>query len=71
MVLRVRLEDDRYDYVNGEAIEGLIEQKRIIMFYRPSEKKWVDISVDPIRRKRGIFYIGPERRNPPAPDFYG
>ena len=70
MVLRVRLDDDRYDYVNGQAIEELIEQKRITMFYRPSEKKWVDVGVDPIRKKSGIFYIGPERRNPPAPDLF-
>jgi len=70
MVLRVRLEDDRYDYVSAQAIDDLIERKRIVMFFRPSEKKWVDVSADPIRKKRGIFYIGPERRNPPAPDLF-
>ena len=69
MILRVRLEGDRYDYVSSQAIDDLIEQNRILMFYRPSEKRWVDIGSDPIRKKRGVFYIGPERRTPPPADL--
>lgn len=69
MVLRVKLEDERYDYVSSQAIEELIEQKQIVMFYRPSEKRWVDVSSDPIRRKTGVYYIGPERRHPSQRDL--
>ncbi len=70
MVLRVKLQGNRYDYVNSQTIEDLIGQKRILMFYRPSEKKWIDIDHDPIRRKTGVFYIGPERRTSPPPDLF-
>jgi hypothetical protein len=70
MVLRVKLADERYDYVNSLSIDELIEQRRILMFYRPSEGKWVDVNTGLIRKKAGVFYIGPERRNPPPSDLF-
>jgi hypothetical protein len=70
MVLRVKFENDKYDYVSSEVIGDLIRQERIAMFYRPSEKRWIDIRVDAVRQERGIFYIGPERRNPPPADLF-
>ncbi len=63
MLLRVKFGNEKYDYVNGEAIDDLIERKEICMFYRPSEKRWIDVEVGPIRAERGIYYIGPERRS--------
>jgi hypothetical protein len=70
MVLRVKFENEKYDYVNSDVISDLIKRKQIAMFYRPSEKRWIDIRVDPVREERGIFYIGPERRNPPPADLF-
>ena len=70
MVLRVKFEDNKYDYVSNEVLGELIRRKEIAMFYRPSEKRWIDIAVDPVRRESGVFYIGPERRFPPPAELF-
>jgi hypothetical protein len=70
MVLRVKFDDEKYDYVSSEMIDELIGRKQIAMFYRPSEKRWINIGVDPIRRQTGVFYIGPERRTPPPESLF-
>jgi hypothetical protein len=70
MVLRVKFDDEKFDYVSSQAIDDLIAQKQITMFYRPSEKRWISIGIDPVRRKSGVFYIGPERRTPPPADLF-
>jgi hypothetical protein len=62
MILRVKFDNEKYDYVNSQFIDDLIEKGQISMFYRPSEKRWVDIGIGPIRGDSGVFYIGPERR---------
>ena len=50
-----------FDYVSGELLGTLIAQDRITHFYRPSEGRWVNIRLDPIRGSGG-GYQGPERR---------
>jgi hypothetical protein len=50
-----------FDYVSGEGLDTLIMRDKITHFYRPAEKRWVNIKVDPVRRSGGL-YQGPERR---------
>ncbi len=71
MVLRVKFDNEKYDYVGSESLADLIRNGQITMFYRPSEKRWVDIEIGPIRGETGVFYIGPERRTPPSASFSG
>jgi hypothetical protein len=66
MVLHVQYRNKSYDYVSDMVIDKLIRQKWIAVFYRPSEKKWVDVEHDPLRGGSDVYYIGPERRNLPA-----
>ncbi len=62
MILRVQYKNGKYDYVNRRTLDALIKQEAIEQFYRPQEKKWVNINIDPIRGKESIFYFGMERR---------
>jgi hypothetical protein len=64
MVLRVRYNNLKYDYVQSRALDMLIKTKRIYVFYRPSEKRWVRINHDPMRGEGICHYIGKERRRP-------
>ncbi len=50
-----------FDYVSGDLLEALIRHDEITHFYRPSEKRWVSIKFDPVRRAEG-WYQGTERR---------
>jgi hypothetical protein len=62
MILRVQYKNGKYDYVNQRTLDALIKQEAIEKFYRSQEKKWVNINIDPIRRKGSMFYFGVERR---------
>jgi hypothetical protein len=61
MMLHVQYKDFNYDFVDTRTLDRLLEGKRILQFYRPSEKRWVDVYRDPIRGKGGN-YSGPDRR---------
>jgi hypothetical protein len=50
-----------FDYVTSELLDSLITQDEITHFYRPSENRWIDIRIDPVRGSGG-GYQGPERR---------
>lgn len=50
-----------YDYVSSGVLDTLIRQDEISHFYRPSEKRWVNVRFDLVRG-RGGWYQGPERR---------
>ncbi|HSR12854.1 MAG TPA: hypothetical protein VLS90_15530, partial [Thermodesulfobacteriota bacterium] len=41
---------------------SLISRARIRKFYRPSEKRWVVIGIDPVRSGNSGTYEGIERR---------
>jgi hypothetical protein len=56
-----RTKDHNFDYVPSGMLDTLIWKDEISHFYRPSEKRWVDVKCDPIRG-RGGRYQGPERR---------
>jgi hypothetical protein len=51
-----------FDYVSSNTLDKLIESNAISHFYRPSEERWVNVKLCPIRGK-GWQYRGPERRN--------
>ncbi len=50
-----------FDYVPTHQIAHLIAQDEITHFFRPSEKRWVNVRCDKIRGSGGS-YQGPERR---------
>ncbi len=71
-LIRVVYKDGEYgfDYVPGGLLENLITEDKITHFYRPSEERWVNIRLDPVRGGGG-GYQGPERRasdHKPNPD---
>ncbi len=47
--IEVEYQDGTHAFVDDYQLENLIRQSKIEMFYRPSEKKWAVIGVDPIR----------------------
>jgi hypothetical protein len=56
-----RSENHDFDYVTCGWLDTLIMQDEITHFFRPSEKKWVNVRLDPVRGSGGE-YKGPERR---------
>lgn len=61
MLIPVRYEDEKYDYVKDFMLEKLIEAGAISRFRRSSG--WVRVGVDPIRKQRSSdLYAGVERR---------
>jgi len=64
--IEVKHQNGRHMFVDDYFLEDLIRSGEIEKFYRPSEKRWVKIGVDPIR-KEARFYRGPERRKPEGP----
>ncbi len=50
-----------FDYVTGGQLDTLIALDGITHFYRPSERRWINIRLDPVRGNGGE-YQGPERR---------
>jgi len=56
-----RKKDHDFDYVTYDRLDMLIMQDEITHFFRPSERKWVNIRLDPVRGSGGE-YQGPERR---------
>jgi len=61
MTLRVQYVNGKYDYVNNRTLDRLIEQDLVRQFYRPSEKRWIDVATDPVRGKV-LFYRLAEQR---------
>jgi hypothetical protein len=62
MVLHIQYKDDTFDYVNHRKLDALINEKAIKQFYRPQEKKWIDIEIDPIRRESSGPFTRADRR---------
>lgn len=62
MTLHIQYRNDKFDYVNGQMLDRLINEKEIKKFYRPSEKKWIDVDIGPLRGMGGGLYMGKERR---------
>lgn len=62
MFLQVQYHDERYDFVPAAKLSDILQTKRVKMFFRPSEHRWVILGIDPVRGSGG-FYYGPDRRN--------
>ena len=56
-----KAEEYDFDYVPSDLLDILITGDKITHFYRPSEERWVNIRLDPVRGSGGR-YQGPERR---------
>jgi len=59
--IRVIYNTSRFDYVSEDLLDSLILLDQITHFYRPSENRWINIRIDPVRR-RGGCYQGLDRR---------
>jgi hypothetical protein len=64
MLLHVQYQDSSYGNVDGPTLDRLLLGKTLRSFYRPSEKRWVNVYRDPIRGLGGD-YTGADRRKPP------
>jgi hypothetical protein len=63
VIIRVVYEDDSLDMIPSHILQIGIECKKIKMFYRESEKRWITVGVDPVREVHSCDYQnGPERR---------
>lgn len=61
MILHVQYKDLRYDYVTARILDELLAHRQLRLFFRPSEKRWVNVLTDPVRGAGGE-YAGPDRR---------
>jgi len=66
MTIRVQYHNGVYDIVSAATLKRLIINGKIKKFYRYSEKRWVTIGVEPIRKGAQVLapYAEPERRSP-------
>jgi hypothetical protein len=59
--VEVTYQNDTHAFVDDYLLEDLIRSKQIKQFFRPSERRWITIGIDPIRVGKS-FYRGKERR---------
>jgi len=62
MTIRVVYHDNTYDTIPVFILQLGIDCKRIKMFYRDSERRWITVGVDPVRKPQADHHDGPERR---------
>ena len=66
-MIRVVYHDNRHDMISVFILQLGIECRKIKMFYRNSEMRWVTVGVDPVRKAREVHYHGHERRKAHMP----
>ena len=59
--IEVKYQNGTHAFVDDYLLKSMIHTKQITHFYRPSERRWVAIQVDPVRKGAGP-YPGSERR---------
>jgi hypothetical protein len=66
MIIRVVYHDNTCDTIPVFILQLGIDCKKIKMFYRYSEKKWITVGADPIRAAAQMLalHTGLERRAP-------
>jgi len=64
MTMQVVYQDNTHDMISAYTFDPLIESKKIKMFYRPSEDRWITVGVDSVRKNTQALcpYDGNERR---------
>ena len=60
--IQVQYLNDREGWVDDITLDELIQLQRIGYFYRPGEQRWVNIFVDPVRRRDEPHGAGDLRR---------
>ncbi len=61
MTLHVKYSDGRYDYVDSRTLDMLIDSDKVALFYRPSEKKWINVDTDPVRGKIRFYRFAEQK----------
>jgi hypothetical protein len=51
MTIQVQFRNGKYDYVDSWKLNELIDLGQVKQFYRPSENRWIDVELDPMRGK--------------------
>ena len=59
--VEVKYQNNMHAFVDDYLLEELIRSKRIKQFFRPSERRWITIGIDPVRIGKS-FHWGKERR---------
>ena len=59
--IEVKYQNGTHAFVDDYLLDALIRSGQISQFYRPSEKRWITIGVDPIRHQTTAF-PGREKR---------
>jgi hypothetical protein len=59
--IEVKYQDGSDAFVDDYLLDALIHSRQIQQFYRPSEKRWITIGIDPVRKER-VGFSGRERR---------
>ena len=59
--VEVEYQDGVHTFVDDYSLENLIKSNQVKRFYRPSEKHWITVGIDPVRSGKGN-YCGMERR---------
>ena len=59
--IEVEYPDGRHVFIDDYLLEGLIKSRQITQFFRPSEKRWITIGIEPVRTRKGDYH-GKERR---------
>ncbi len=59
--IEVKYQNGTHAFIDDYLLGALIRSGEILQFYRPSEKRWVTIGIDPIRKEKRAF-SGRERR---------
>jgi len=59
--IEVEYQDGVHAFVDDYFLENLIKANRIKQFYRPSERRWITVGIDPVRSGKS-HYCEMERR---------
>lgn len=60
-LIRVIYRNSHEGVVDDITLDELIQSHKVMLFYRPSQDKWIDVEADPVRLRESR-YDGPERR---------
>jgi len=61
--IEVQYQDGTHAFVDDHFLDSLINLGRITHFYRPSERRWIQIGVGPTRKEEGPLPGKERRRN--------
>ena len=60
--IEVEYQDGSHAFVDDYSVENLIKSNQIKQFFRPSEKRWITVGIDPVRSRKGHYYEKERRR---------